>query len=129
MKRLAQFVALILVLLAGAEPVLAGGICTQRTACGKGCTAVCCGHPGGMTMGVSAPRMGKACEDRGCCRVSAANEPMIIPAAFVAAGPTQARPAVFVTGASARVKVAKRVGDVPLGPGQARYLLYREFRI
>jgi hypothetical protein len=129
MKKILQFVALVLMLLVGAGPVFAEGDCVQRTCCGDHCTADCCGHPVGMTMRASAMRLDLACEHRGCCMVSAGTVPMVMPAASAAAGQLSMVAAIEVQTRFPLWMQAKSPPGHRAAVTTARYILFHDFRI
>jgi len=129
MKKILQIVALVLMLLLGAEPVFAEGDCGQRTCCGNHCTADCCGHPGEMTMQASAMRLDLACEHRGCCMVSAGTAPMVMPAASATAGQLSVVAAFVVQTKFPLWMQAKSPPGPRAAVTTARYILFHDFRI
>jgi hypothetical protein len=145
MKRLLQFVALVLVLLVAAQPLLANAACAAERCSGEHVMTACCMmHSGGMVMGAGMQSMRAACtpvsghkavvtvacSDPGCGSVSA-------DAAVQIAGPSRFTLASAATPLLATAQMAASVEPLRGGqpsagapvPATARYILLQTFRI
>ncbi len=145
MKRLLQFVALMLVLLVAAQPLLAGTACATQSCSGEHAMAACCMHAGGMAMsagGMESMRVActpagghravvtAGCSDPGCGMDS-------VDAAVQIADPSKSNVVSDVTplapvaeiAASLVPLLAIRPADDAAAPATARYVLLQTFRI
>ncbi|HEY0309345.1 MAG TPA: hypothetical protein VGB94_14375 [Acidobacteriaceae bacterium] len=145
MKRLLQFVALMLVLLVAAQPLLAGTACATQSCSGEHAMVACCMHSGGMAMSADGMQSMRAactpagghravvtagCSDPGCGMASA-------DAAVVVADPSKSSIVSDVTPLAAVAEIAASVAPVLIlrpsedaaAPATARYILLQTFRI
>lgn len=139
MKKLLQFVALVLVLSVSAQPALTESACSQR-ACGNQRMMDCCSQaksmaaaamPMDMNCGENGPvaTSPRLCADVTCCPVSATSVPAILaPDTSTTAIQIGSIPlAIWLTPATpvARKRPPRPGATLPT----ARYILFRDFRI
>lgn len=140
MKKLLQFVALVLMLSVSAQSALTENACGQR-ACGNHRTMDCCSHANGTAMAATMP-MGMGCGEVGlvataprfcaedtCCTPSGAGVPTIF-APNASATAIQGGSITFAKWLTPPAPVAwKRTPRPGATLPTARYILFRDFRI
>jgi hypothetical protein len=141
MKKVLQFVALVLALCVSAQPVLAEGACAQQV-CGNQRMMKCCHPAGGMQMAASAMQMPmgqsetgrtavvpRQCSEDSCYAASAEIVPTI-PATSASGVVGDGASVVWAAWLTPRFwATAKRLPGVQVRSPTARYILFRDFRI
>ncbi len=145
MKKLLQSVALMLVLLVAAQPLLAASSCATQSCSGEHAMATCCMHSGGMAMAGGGMQSMRAactpagghravvtagCSDPGCGMAS-------VDAAGVVADPSKSNVVSDVAPLAPVVEIAAnlipaaivRPSEDAAAPTAARYILLQTFRI
>ena len=145
MKKLLQSVALMLVLLVAAQPLLAASSCATQRCSGEHAMATCCMHGGGMAMAAGGMQSMRAactpagghkavvtagCSDPGCGMATAdAAVPVAYPSKSSVASDVTSLPAVAEIAADVVPVLGVRTAEDASAPATARYILLQTFRI